>query len=162
MFRLKAAIAGLRVKKLDAAHQDGYGNCLLPPPPRALKLSRGESNWQQLQWQQRRLPPPKEPSTPPVPSASVSGTKASLRFPLLWSPGLRGSLDLSTGHSAYPGSRQLLPRSTPSSRLSHLYRAPGCHFRPPSMLSLIDISQIWTLPLESTLSRQGKSCCFCP
>ena len=114
-----------------------------------------------IQWQQL---PPTCSTVASAPSASVSAPKYHSNFsplvvsraqkvpgPVHWSPTL---LILDTACSSQG------PNS--SSHLPHLYRAPGCNFRYPSVLNLVDLSQIWTLPLESTLSQKGKGCCFCP
>ena len=81
-------------------------------------------------------------------------------FLLLCSPGPRGHLDLSTDLLCL--SRILHAPPKGRTLLSHFYRAPGCNFRYPSVLNLADASQIWTLPLESTLSRRGKAAASSP
>lgn len=153
-------MARLPVKGPVAALQDECGNCILTPPCRAPKHSAGNQT-EKLQWQQL---PPTCSTVASAPLILGFCTKVLLQFSTSCarSPRPRRHLDLSTGHLLCLSQILHAPPKGRTLPLSHLYRAPGCNIRYPSVLNLVDASQIWTLPLESTLSWQGKSCCFFP
>lgn len=89
-------MARLQVNEPVAALQDERGNCILSPPPRALKRSAGNQTDSSYSGSSScHLPAPQslQPPQPRFLHQSIAPI-----FPLLWSPGPRRRLDLSTGH----------------------------------------------------------------
>ena len=123
--------------------------------PQSCETLSRESSWQRYSGSSCHLPAPQslQPPQPQFLHQSITPI-----FPLLWSPGPRRCLDLYTGHllclswilHAPPKGRTLLRIFLICTELQAVIS--DTHL----------CSQIWTLPLESTLSQKGKSCCFCP